>query len=301
MEELRISDDPFVSIIVIVRDMAQTIDSCLRSVFSVDYPKKSYEVIVVDGGSTDGTLTKMQRYPIKCVHETRNGRGIARNTGIKNAKGELVVFLDADCVAYPNWLRKHVELHDALRTSFAIGGAVVCENDVAKLVQFRHYTYFANMCENVPRKVTWDIATCNASFKKKFFAKVGLFDEKLDFGEDTSLCWNALNKGYSTLFDPAPKVIHIYPPMTLRDFLDKKRNDGKSYGSIQIPYKIPKEYVTAALFVPLLYILKSLKDTLDLVRYLPSKKLLFTAFPCIFLGSAFWVLGCFDPVKSGSK
>jgi len=290
------SDTPFVSVIIIVRDMINTIDLCLRSVFSGDYPEDRYEVIVVDGGSKDGTFEKAQKYPVKCLQEFRNGRAIARNIGIKNAKGDIIAFLDADCVAHPDWLRKHVELHNSSLALSAVCGSVECETHISKIVKLRHYTYFGFICENAERKLTWDIATCNASFKRRLFKEVGLFDEKLDLGEDANLCWNAFRRGFPILFDPSPKVTHIYPQMTWKSYLDKKRSDGLSYCSIQIPYKFPKQFVGAALFAPSLYLLRCMVEASDLVRYLPSKRLTFALMPYIFLGSVFWLAGYFEPI-----
>lgn len=290
------SDLPFVSVVIIVCDMAKTIDRCLRSVFSLDYPKNKYEVVVVDGGSKDGTFEKVQMYPVKCIVETRKGRAIARNTGIKNAKGEIIVFLDADCVAYPDWLRKHVELHNALSAIVAIGGAVACKTNVPKIVKLRHYTYFGTMCENAPRKYTWDVATCNASFKKEVFTKIGLFDENLDVGEDANLCWNAFGKGLAVLFDPNPRVMHIYPRMSFEDYLSKKRTEGKAYHLLQIPYKLPTSVFEAVLFAPFLFLLRSFRDIINLVRYLPFKPLSFILVPYVFVGSAFWTLGYLEPI-----
>lgn len=88
-----------VSIIIPVYNGAQTIERCLQSVLCQSY--KDIEVIVVDDGSSDTTADKIKKYintdsRIRYIFQKNQGVSVARNTGIDNANGEYLVFLDAD-------------------------------------------------------------------------------------------------------------------------------------------------------------------------------------------------------------
>lgn len=74
-------------------------------------PRTDYEVIVVDNGSSDNTAERaMQAGADKVVIETKRGTNLARQKGLDESSGEIVAFLDADCLAPPDWLEK-IALH----------------------------------------------------------------------------------------------------------------------------------------------------------------------------------------------
>lgn len=88
---------PYVSIVVITFNSEKTIRDCLSSVFKVGYPRESYEVIVVDAGSSDKTLKIVKDFPVdNVVIKEKALRGEARNIGVQEAKGEIVAMIDSD-------------------------------------------------------------------------------------------------------------------------------------------------------------------------------------------------------------
>src|SRR5688572_21591436 len=100
---------PRCSIVVPSYRSAATIARCLRSLIAQDAPF-DYEVIVVDS-SDDGTAELVRRdFPGVCLHHLpdRVGPETARNIGAKHAKGAILAFLDSDCIAPRDWLRRLV-------------------------------------------------------------------------------------------------------------------------------------------------------------------------------------------------
>jgi glycosyltransferase involved in cell wall biosynthesis len=101
-------DLPSVSVIVPVRDGDGTIAECLDAILATDYPADRREILVVDNGSTDGTAALIQSKPVRYLHESKRGVSNARNRGIAESSGEILAFVDADCLVEPQWLSELV-------------------------------------------------------------------------------------------------------------------------------------------------------------------------------------------------
>ncbi len=100
----------FVSVIIPAYNQARFLGDALESVLSQTYPY--YEIIVVDDGSTDNTSEVIHKYGslIKSIQQENMGLGGARNTGIRNSRGEFIGFLDADDIWLPDYLEKMIGL-----------------------------------------------------------------------------------------------------------------------------------------------------------------------------------------------
>lgn len=85
---------PKFSIIIPVYNVEKYIDGCLKSVMNQTY--KDYEVIVVNDGTKDNSMDIVKNYDVKVIEQKNQGLSAARNTGVKNAKGEYLIFLDSD-------------------------------------------------------------------------------------------------------------------------------------------------------------------------------------------------------------
>jgi len=101
-----------VSIIIPVYNSKKTINKCLKSVWSQTY--KDFEVIVINDGSTDKSLSILRSWgsKIKLFNQQNQGAPIARNFGFEKSSGEYVLFCDADVVMRPNMLEKMVRILD---------------------------------------------------------------------------------------------------------------------------------------------------------------------------------------------
>ncbi len=95
-----------ISIIVPFYNAENTLERLLDSILKQSF--SDFELIVVDDASTDSSLRIAQSYPCKTIHLDRNhGPAYCRNIGAKHAKGDILVFIDSDCQAHPDWL-KHI-------------------------------------------------------------------------------------------------------------------------------------------------------------------------------------------------
>jgi glycosyltransferase involved in cell wall biosynthesis len=100
---------PFVSVIVPVYNGERNIGNCIKSLLSLDYPSSKLEIIIVDNNSKDATRRVIQEFPVISLIEDRiQSSYAARNTGLKQSKGEIIAFTDSDCIADKDWILKAV-------------------------------------------------------------------------------------------------------------------------------------------------------------------------------------------------
>lgn len=179
---------PFVSVVVPVLNGADLVACCLEALRRLDYPDDRHEVIVVDNGSTDGTWEILCRYPVRALCETRRGPSYARNHGIEAARGEIVAFMDADCVPTRGWLRELVAGFRDPEVG-AVAGEILpfppetpAERYAARI---RHLSP-----ERYLRRAIFPFAvTANLAFRREVFDRIGVLDvESPRGGESTDLC-----------------------------------------------------------------------------------------------------------------
>ena len=106
-----------VSVIVSAFNAADILSVTLPPLLDQDYPEAEREIIVVNDASTDSTSSMIDResWADSCKiihHETNRGRSATRNSGLRAAQGELLIFLDCDIEVPPDFVSKHVERHN---------------------------------------------------------------------------------------------------------------------------------------------------------------------------------------------
>jgi glycosyltransferase involved in cell wall biosynthesis len=170
-----------ISIVIATKDRAEYLDRALES-FSKQIGAPSFEVIVVDNGSTDATPQIVEHaknaYPFEVtyVYEERPNRAAARNRGIAVAQGYLVLFCDDDVYAPPGFLAAHEAAHST--SNLVVNGAIIN----VPTYHERPKPTFANYSRAF-------LCTCNVSIPKAALDAVGGFDTQFNlYGwEDTEL------------------------------------------------------------------------------------------------------------------
>lgn len=174
---------PIISVIVPVWNGANDIGRLLSALSAQDAPEESFEVIVVDNGSTDNTAARVNAVNAGLLlHEPKPGSYRARNRGVTAARGEWLLFTDADCIPQSDWisiaLRATVETPDA----GIVGGAIHLFNDggspeldlFERLTSLNQQAYIAN----------GHCITANWLCRKTMLEAVGGFDAGLLSGGD---------------------------------------------------------------------------------------------------------------------
>jgi glycosyltransferase involved in cell wall biosynthesis len=226
--------EPLFTIVVITYEREERLAPCLRSVFAQDH--RPLEIVVVDDGSRDGTAEAARRLGEECpgdvvftlrVHETNRGIGPARNTGIDAARGEVVGFLDDDCVARPDWARE-------LMRGFATGADVVAAGGAVD--EPPSPTWVQRAAEGINFLGTRErdvpaVNGCNMAFRRSFLAEHP-FDPGVRYGADElDLCFAAAAGGGRVRFLPAARVTHHHR-RTLGAFLRQQFLRGR--GSVWV-------------------------------------------------------------------
>jgi glycosyltransferase involved in cell wall biosynthesis len=189
---------PFVTVIVPSLNQGQYIGEALDSIFAQTY--KDYEVIVVDGGSTDGTAAAVGRYGDKVLFFRQSGKGVSRakNQALERARGRFIAFLDADDAWYPDKLARQVALlEDHPEYGF-------CSSDVDFFDETGITIRSAIGAEKKPRSgMVFDdlfannfISSATIILRRECFEKVGRFDEEIFYAEDTEM-WIRVAKEFS--------------------------------------------------------------------------------------------------------
>lgn len=216
---------PFTSIIVPVYNGERTIGACLDSLVKQDYPSDLYEILIVDNNSTDKTRDIIQEYPVTLLHERAIQTSYAaRNKGISTARGEIVAFTDADCIAAPDWLRELVTPFKEV-TVGGVGGQVLdsdpqneVEQFICSLQLFSHYRQ-----ENSYLPV---LMTNNAAYRRENLLALGSFNDRLYTGADIDLAWRVqLVAGAQVVYAPRAVIYHVHRS-TLKSMARQFRRHG---------------------------------------------------------------------------
>jgi glucosyl-dolichyl phosphate glucuronosyltransferase len=214
----KIRNDPlFVSIVVCTFNRRHLLEEALNSILAMDYPKSSYEIIVVDGGSHDGTEALCKRFAnVRFAVENRFGLAFARNRGTELACGAIIAFTDDDCIVDKQWLKNLVAGFLLSETVKGVGGPVyplhpeIIPHQILVLPALGLY-YAGEETKVVP-----GVITANAAFKRKVFEHIQ-FDETIGAskkgkliltGEDVDFCQRFVEAGNKLLYVPDAKVYH---------------------------------------------------------------------------------------------
>ena len=198
---------PSVSIIVPVYNNRTQLRQAVSSLLEQEIPE--LEVVVVDDGSTDGSADTVRDLPVRIVRQGNFGPASARNSGLAEARGELIGFLDSDDLAAPHGLGRLARRFDEEPDWLVAGGmpAGVIDDDGKVL------TTFGPFGGDVPPAMRrLDLGLYRAGrffpvnvwlylFRRAFFDRMGGFDTTIRFSDDADMILRALTKGAIPILD----------------------------------------------------------------------------------------------------
>lgn len=194
------------------------------------------EVIVVDNGSEDRTASVAASFKAKVVVEPKKGRGCARNAGVRQALGEFIVFLDADCVPQSDWLQQLL-IHFEDSSIGAVAGEIVNIDGGGAIDKYLNQKGHLSQADNFKHPFLPFGATANLAFRKTAIDATGDFDEKLVDGEDADLCWRLqLNTHYRLVLEASSKVSHLHY-FSAAELLRQKRRHACAAANLYKKYR----------------------------------------------------------------
>ncbi|MCK5832059.1 glycosyltransferase [bacterium] len=220
---MSVNNLPFVSVIIPVYNFEKYIAKCIDPLLNQEYPKESFEIIVVDNGSTDATPEIVQRYEkVRLLYEREvQSSYAARNTGIKKAKGQVIALIDADCIPEKQWISEGVKTLLESGTDL-VGGPVKFfygKMTAAELVD--SYSHFNN--ESLIGKKRAALSG-NLFVHKRVFEEYGLFPQDSKSGADYRFSNGVLKAGYTIGFSDNAIVWH--PTRTFWSLIKKVHRTG---------------------------------------------------------------------------
>jgi GT2 family glycosyltransferase len=213
-----------VTLVIPARNAARTIGRCLDAAIEVRDRSGSRlaRILLVDDGSTDGTLEAAQSRSIEALASGGRGAGAARNVGWRHAATPLVWFVDSDCVAEPEALERLLPHLDDPQVAGVSGTysidprASLLERLIHEEIMVRH----AGMPEETDFLATYDVV-----YRREVLEALDGFDERYLKGQDAEFAFRVLEAGHRLRFERASRVMHFHADRLSR-YLSVQRAQG---------------------------------------------------------------------------
>lgn len=241
-----------ISVVIPTYNEEARIGDCLRML--AEGTEQPYEIIVADGMSTDKTVEIAKACGATVVNNEKRHAAGGRNAGIAQATGDVIAFIDADCIPDKRWLE---EIHKAFE-----------EDDIDGLGTYIEPAPTDNIYEEFWGKLSLQILmsygdepyyvkektlntafiTASCAYKRELLNRLGGFSDFFaNNAEDIDLCWRALEAGAKLKYVPSAKIL-AHSPRDLRGIRRKSFRNGVSSSKLQKVYSNKKFNIDRPLY-----------------------------------------------------
>lgn len=238
----------FLSVIIPTRNRAHHLEGALSSLGAQTQTRESFEVLVVDNGSTDHTRdvceTSRAFLPkLKYLYDPRPGLHVGRHMGLNSASADILVYADDDIEAFPTWLEGIAEAFSDDQVAL-VGGKNLPKFQLEPPAWIRHmwekerrgrrtlpYLSILDLGDRVKGIRPYDVFGCNFSIRKSILLEAGGFHpdampmELIRYRGDgeTYVARYIAAHGYKALYHPKASVYHLVPEERLSESYFRKR------------------------------------------------------------------------------
>lgn len=211
---------PFISVVIPVRNEGSSVGGVIKSLLEQSYPQRRYEIIVVDGESEDNTKEVVENFSrqnsqIRLFNNPKRLSGAGKNIGVKNSRGEIILFVDGHCYLPGIYLLREIS-----RLNLRDDRRVLCR---PQPLDFPGNSLFQGAVAGC-RATLWghgldstiyteqegevNSTSSGAIYPRKLFEEVGYIDESFDACEDVEFNYRCHKAGYKGFTSPKLKVCY---------------------------------------------------------------------------------------------
>jgi len=222
----------------------------------MDHDGGDFEVVVVDDGSGDHTSRVVRSVGderVRFFQQENRGVAAARNLGVRESQGDLIIFIDDDIVVEPSFLRDHVETHRRFESAL-VNGRWDFEPALRQALEATSFGRFRLeveewVKEGISKRPLGDgflepeaVTACNLSLSRAAFDGIGGFSEDFPFAgaEDQEFSVRASRAGLRFVYNPGLRVWHNDHRVTLEQFCERQRRGAVT--SVLLARKHPEQY-----------------------------------------------------------
>ena len=289
-----------ISVIIPSYNSSETVGECLKALYNQTV-EEEFEIILVDS-SSDGTDKIVEKfYPkVKLLHINKKTiPAKARNIGAAQAKGEILVYTDSDCIPDVNWLQNIIGNYE--RGNQIVGGSVENGRPKSFISRAEYYIEFREFSSNSPKREIRFLPSCNFAISSSIFKTIGGFPN-VRASEDALFAHQITERGFKIIFDPEVRIWHLnrnkWNPYLRNQFILGK------YGAIvrkimpmpggffiKVPYAFPLlPFVRTARTLQFIFQNSFKRATQQLVEFL-------VIFPIFLIGSIVWSYGFYCGIR----
>lgn len=231
--------DRAISVIIPTYNRKTTLRRCLDALVAQTLPADEFEVVIVDDGSTDDTQAFLKKVetPFRLVRlqQKNQGAGAARRLAVEHARGEYLLLMNDDTIAFPDLLQEHLSIQ---RRHHASCFAVLGTFDYERAARRRALTYFLStdpfMFPQKNMHEEWyyghtHFITCNLSIRRDAVLACGSFDAAFRLGEDTELGIRMASGGSKVIYHPQARAWHDHLEMNMAGMVRRSKAYGPVY------------------------------------------------------------------------
>ncbi|MDQ7824159.1 MAG: glycosyltransferase [Candidatus Eremiobacteraeota bacterium] len=201
------SETPCFSLVICTRNRKELLEGAIKTLDDQKFPSAGYEILVVDDGSEDGTdelvMTMKTRCALRYLKRTWGGRAATRNYGIQEARGDVIIFVDDDILAPPDFIAEHARFHRMFPRAVVRG----------PIINIDRYEFPRDIKAGLTDFSQAFFCTCNVSVPRRELQDVGGFDESfVEYGyEDNEVGWRLRQRGLKARFNTKAIIYHYKP------------------------------------------------------------------------------------------